>query len=166
MAQGGSEYETPRLPSYYTCIKFKMSTSLYKYFKREAKGEEPSNDGLPYPKGELSGKVPSSSILSANKEVRAVLNASKPRKRLRGSYDSFNPEEKAKIAKKAIENGVTKTVVKYNRELQDKTLKESTVRTWVSEYRRQLELRRCTGIELSFTVSNLKTKKETTSTFG
>ena len=77
-----------------------MSTSLYKYFKREAKGEEPSNDGLPYPKGELSGKVPSSSILSANK-VRAVLNASKPRKRLRGSYDSFTPEEKAKIAFKS-----------------------------------------------------------------
>ena len=42
-------------------------------------------------------------------------NASKPRKRLRGSYDSFTSEEKAKIAKKAIENGVTKTVVKYNR---------------------------------------------------
>ena len=137
-----------------------MSTSLYKYFKREGKGEEePSNDGLPDPKGELSGKVPSRSILSANKEVRAVLNASKPRKRLRGSYDSFTPEEKAKIAKKAIENGITKTAVKYNRELQDRTLKESTVCTWVSEYRQQLELRRCTGIELSFTVSKLEDKK-------
>ena len=154
---GLSEYVTQRLPSYYTCIKFKMSTSLHKYFKREAKGEE--EPSLPDPEGELSGKVPSSSILSANKEVRAVLNASKPRKRLRGSYDSFTPEEKAKIAKKAIENGVTKTVVKYNRELQDRTLKESTVRMWVSEYRRQLELRRCTGIELSFTVSKLEDKK-------
>ena len=146
-----SECVTPRLPSYYTCIKFKMSTSLYKYFKRE-KNRVMMAFQIPR---ELSGKVPLSSILSANKEVRAVLNASKPRKHLRGSYDSFTPEEKAKIAKKAIENGVTKTVVKYNRELQHRTLKESTVRTWVSEYRRQLELRRCTGIELLFTVSKL-----------
>ena len=73
VVQGGSEltYETPRLPSYYMRVRFKMSSSLYKYFKREAKGEEePSKDGLPDPKGELSGKVPLSSILSANKEVR------------------------------------------------------------------------------------------------
>ena len=49
--------------------------------------------------------------MSANKEVRAVLNASKPRKCLRGSYDSFTPEEKAIIVKKAIENGVTRRLL-------------------------------------------------------
>ena len=101
VVQGGSELtdEMACLPSYYMCVRFKMFSSLYKYFKKEAKGEEePSKDGLPDPEGELSGKVPSSSILSANKEVMAVLNASKPRKCLRGSYDSFTPEEKAIIA--------------------------------------------------------------------
>ena len=64
--------------------------SLLKYFKREGKGE----DGLPNHERELSSKVSSSSILSANNEVKTVLDASK-RGHPRGPYDSFTPEERA-----------------------------------------------------------------------
>ncbi len=102
--------------------------SLLKYFKKERK-EDVHN--LPDPQGSLSSKVPSSSISSANEEVRAVLKS--PAIRAKG-YDRFTPEEKATIARGAKENGVTRTVVKHNKRLEVRTLKESTVRTWVSEY--------------------------------
>ena len=63
----------------------------------------------------------------------------------RGPYDSFTPEERATLAKRAIDNGVIKTVVSYNREIQERTSKYS-----MSDYKRQLELcRRCTGVGLS-----------------
>ena len=41
------------------------TATLFKYFKK--------HDDLPDPKGPLSSKVPSGSILSANKDVKTVL---------------------------------------------------------------------------------------------
>jgi hypothetical protein len=126
---------------------------------KKARKEETNNDMLANPERELSSKVPSSSILAANIEVRVALDASQQRQTRRDQYDKFTPEEKAIIARGAIENGVTRTVVKYNEVLQNRTLKKSTVRTWVSEYKWQLELRRCTGVGLPTTVLKLENKK-------
>ena len=119
-----------------------MSTaSLFKYFKKtDPAPTSQATSPLPDPDGSLSSKVPSSAITSANNEVATARST---QKRERGSYDRFTPEEKAVIARKGIENGVTKTVNQYNKTLQDRKLKESTVRTWITQYKRQLEMQRC-----------------------
>ena len=76
-----------------------VDMALLKYFQRVS-------DALPSPDGPLSVSVPSSSISATNKMVkRAIEPATTARKR--GSYDSFTPEEKARIAKRASEHGVT-----------------------------------------------------------
>ena len=147
-----------------TCVqntRQKMAT-LYNYFKREQPKEEEDEQkeirrakNLPDPEGQLSLSVPASLIASANDEVMIVSNT----KRTRGSYDRFSPEEKATIAKRAIENGITKTVRKYNDKLADRKLKESTVRTWISEFNKQMELKRSTGIELTSPVTKLEPKR-------
>ena len=110
--------------------------TLFKYFKK--------HDDSPDPKGPLSSKVPSSSILAANKDVKTVLqdnvaSVKTTKKHTQGSYDRFTLEEKAIIAQKASEISVTKMVNKYNKDLQNCNLKESTVRIWVTEYKRELE---------------------------
>lgn len=98
--------------------------------------------------------------MSANNEVKAVMNApSTTKKRIRGTYDRFTPEEKAIIARRAIQNGITKTVMKYINTLQDRKLKESTIHTWITKYKRQLELRRCTGIEVAANITRLEQKR-------
>ena len=82
--------------------------TLFSYFERRNDSNETP---LPDPEGPLSLKVPASTIISANKEVETVLKLStgESRKRTRGSYDRFSPEEKAIFARAAIDNGVTKT---------------------------------------------------------
>ena len=79
-------------------------------------------------------KIPSSTIISANQEVETVLSkfeadsaGEPPRKQSGGSYDRFTPEEKATIARAAINNGVTRTVNKYNKDLQECKLTLSRV---------------------------------------
>ena len=75
--------------------------ALLKYFKRK---ETP----LPNPNGSLVEIVPSKSIAMANREVKPLLeNASTSGTNKRGSYQHFTGEEKAKIAKRANEMGVT-----------------------------------------------------------
>ena len=98
--------------------------------------------------------------MSANNEVKAVINApGMTKKRIRGTFSRFTPEEKAIIARRAIENGITKTVTKYNKTLQDRKLKESTIHTWITEYKRQLELQRCTGVEVAANITRLEQKQ-------
>lgn len=49
------------------------------------------------------------------------------KKKCRGSYIKFSPEEKANIARYASEHGVSKAVKRYS----DKGVKESSVRDWL-----------------------------------
>ena len=66
-----------------TCRVLNMSTSsLYKYFNKIDRDCQ-RNSPLPDPDGQLSSKVPSSSIISANNEVKMALTAT----RKRGMYD-------------------------------------------------------------------------------
>ncbi len=71
--------------------------ALLKYFKKSSL--------LPNPNGPLSERMPSSSIVSANKEVENLLDGDK--KPTRGQYTKCSDEEKAKVAKRASEMGVT-----------------------------------------------------------
>jgi hypothetical protein len=121
---------------------------------------EQRNSPLPDPDGQLSSKVPSSSIISANNEVKMALSTSAKHKR--GTYDRFTPEEKAIIARRGIENGVTKTVRQYNKSLQDRKLKESTVRPWITHYKRQLDAQRCIamdGVSAAAPIEKLQQKR-------
>ena len=75
--------------------------SLNKFFKKvevldHDRERNFSGKALPDSEGQLSSKVPLSFIMSAN---NAVMNApGTTKKRIRGAYDRFTPEEKAIIA--------------------------------------------------------------------
>ena len=56
----------------------------------------------------------------------------------RGRYDFFSPENKAKVAKYASENGVTASLHHFKQTGEFNNLKESTVRGWVKQYRSEL----------------------------
>lgn len=140
---------------------------LLGYFERKDSREGLDKTLLPDPEGPLSLKVPTSTIISANNEADSVLQLTtmsgppdESRKRTRGLYDKFSPEEKAIIAHAAMDNGVTQTVNKYNKDLQERKLKKSTVQTWVQEYKRELQMRRDTAINLTSSITKLEANKE------
>ena len=104
--------------------------ALYQYFKKSTV--------LPNPEGSLSNHMPSAAIVSANKEVDDLVfletdeaNQSERTscKKKRGHYLSYTDDEKLKIAKRAAEFGVTKTMRHFKKQFSDCPLKESTVRT-------------------------------------
>ena len=113
--------------------------ALLKYLK---KGTE-----LPDPDGPLSTEMPSSSIQAANKVVKPVLEEMKAREaaataKKRGQYKSYTASEKAMIAKRATECGVTNTVRYFSHKFVDRPLCEGTIRTWVKQYKRELIISR------------------------
>jgi transposase-like protein len=104
--------------------------------------------------------MPSSSISSANNHVEPLLKEmteSQACHRKRSRYDSFTDEEKAKIARSTYEIGVTNTIRKLSKQYSDKSLKESTVRTWMNKYKNELETRKKAGIVDS--ISRLPSKR-------
>ena len=110
--------------------------SILKYFKR--KGVEAA---LPDPKGPLSNKVPSISIAEANKEVLKNLNENQTKK---SPCIKVTPEQKAQIARYAMEHGNCAASRKYSKELQQH-LNESTVCSWVKTYRAEWQRKRKLG---------------------
>ena len=82
---------------------------------------------LPDPQGPLAKQVPSTSIRSANKEVKDVVaQGMEPTKR--GAYTKFTPAQKAEIGKQAAEHGVAATVRYFGNKYPG--FQESSVRTW------------------------------------
>ena len=74
--------------------------TLLKYFKKSS--------FLPNPDCPLSERMPSSSIASANKDVESLLNDDKERcGSKRAQYIKYSDKERAKIAKRVSEMGVT-----------------------------------------------------------
>lgn len=106
--------------------------SLLKYFNRVK-----TKDGLPDPYGPLNEAVPSSSIEEANKEVSAqfALVDDSGKKRC-ATYMIATLEQKAKVGKYAAENGTTKAIRHFTKDMP--CLKESTVRGWKTTYLREL----------------------------
>ena len=124
-----------------------MSKSLFSYFKPLSKkeGEEQIDKVeaiLPDPNGPLSQEVPALAIAEANKDVLTAMKYVEPKKK--GPYIKISPEYKAKIAKYAIENGNCAAARKFGKSL-EKPLNESTVRSWVVIYKKELEYKRKIG---------------------
>ena len=113
--------------------------SILKYFKRVDIAA-----ALPDPKGPLSDQVPSASISEANKEVMKTIAAVDKEPQKKGPYLKVTPEYKAKIAKFASINGNCVAARKYTK-LLGKNLNESTVRSWVKNYKSELERKRKAG---------------------
>jgi hypothetical protein len=108
--------------------------ALLKYFKRK-------DSVLPSPSGPLSEQMPSSSIASANNEVKDLVFAGIEVKKVkRGPYIKYSDEERFKVGKYASEMGVTKSLKFFKNEFADRPLKESTVRGWKTQYEKELKL--------------------------
>ena len=74
----------------------------------------------------------------ASKEVKKCEERTGTPGMKRGRYDFFSPENKAKVAKYASENGVTASLHHFKQTGEFNNLKESTVRGWVKQYRSEL----------------------------
>ena len=101
--------------------------------------------------GPLSNVIPSSTIAAANENVVELLKYCKPK---RGSYDLFTEEEKARSAS---EIGVTSTIRKHSKGFPDRMLKESTVRTWMNKYKKELVFRKRSGKDVD--IKRLENKR-------
>ena len=78
-----------------------------------------TKDGLPDPTGPLSEVVLSTSIEEANKEVSAELASVNPDsgKKRCSAYMVAILEQKAKVAKYAAENGTTKAICHFAKDM-------------------------------------------------
>ena len=107
-----------------------IMSGILKYFHR-ANNSRKDNDSLPDPDGELSMKIPSSSITSANSMVNEVLE--KPRGK-RGTYLALTPAQKYAVGKRAAESGVTTTIRYYAKAFPNIPLKETLVQRMKNDY--------------------------------
>jgi hypothetical protein len=123
--------------------------SLLKYF-------QPSCSNLPKPEGCLATVMPSSSIVAANKEVNEVLGEPAESTTRRGTYEHFTSEEKALIGKRAAEFGVRASIRYFSKKFPHRSLKESSVRTWMTKYRRELAARKRAGEDTTVTALGKK----------
>ena len=91
--------------------------ALLKYYKLKTSGKQ----ALPDLNGELSAKIPSSSISSANACVGKLLDGNGPRDKrdsgLRGPYKILTPAQKFDIGKRAAEIGTTSAMRYYAKNL-------------------------------------------------
>ena len=132
--------------------------ALLKYFKLKTSGKQP----LPNPNGELSAKIPSSGISSANACVGKLLDGDGPRDErdsgLRGPYKILTPAQKFDIGKRAAEIGTTAAMRYYAKNYPHLDLKETSVRRFKNHYQTQLKTS-TKEISGSSTVQELVPKK-------
>ena len=77
-------------------------------------------------------------------------------KPVRRENGTFTPEEKSRIAKCAMECGVTYAIGKLSKEFPDHLLKESSIRLWMNKYKNQLKRNKAPGEHLSVNMENKK----------
>ena len=104
--------------------------SLYKYFRREG-------PLLPTSSTVFYSFLTKKGLDAANKEVRSSLED----KKTRGKYNSYSPEEGAKIGKYAVENGAIRASRHFSKRF-DRSISESTVRRFEAEYLQALARKR------------------------
>ena len=130
------------------CQQRMAQMSLYHYCR-------PADDVLDS-KGPLSRTIAPSILAEVNKEVKSVTVAQKKK---RGSYLSFTPEEKARVAQYGSVHGVRAAMRRFRGELSGE-LKETTVRDWVKTYKKELQnKRRSVGPGCDLVMSHLSGKK-------
>ena len=110
---------------------------------------------LPDPGGELSRRIPSNAISSANRHVSEIL---KHTKRPRGKYNSYTPELRAEIGKVASQIGIKAAAFRFTKRL-GKHVNESTVRSIKKAYREALLIRRKSGKVKDEVMSSVHPKK-------
>ena len=99
---------------------------------------------LPDPNGPLSSKLKPEMIDSANRKVSAPLaSTGSSSTKDDGSYMKFTSEQKAQVARYALESGNKRGIVKYSKQW-GVDLKESTVRTWKTKHTEGLRKRKPT----------------------
>ena len=106
-----------------------VSRSIEEFFKR--------SESLPDPKGPLSSNLSSSCITAANKAVQEVQKQQREPKS-RGTYVKLSDDQKAEIARYALQNGNNVAVKYYSKKL-EKPIKESSVRTWIIKYKSEYQ---------------------------
>ena len=67
---------------------------------------------------------------------------------MRGEYEKFSADEKARVGKRAAEHSVLATICHFSKVYQDHPLKESTVRGWKKQYNREVLKLRKAGKEV------------------
>ena len=107
--------------------------ALYKYFKKE----DPA--ALPTVATCGSSSFTQKEIQHVNKVVKRTLDedSSKTVKK-KGKYNSYSPEDRARIGKYATENGPTKAAAHFSKVL-DCKINESTARKFKSEYLNEIK---------------------------
>ena len=87
----------------------------------------------------------SSAIEEANKEVTAVLGDLAKRH----PYLKILPEQKAIIARYAVNHGIVNAVRQFLKDFPENSLKESTIRGWKKTYLKELSLRKKAGKDMT-----------------
>ena len=103
---------------------------------------------MPNPDDLLSERTPSAAICSANKEVKDLIDAKPSSSRKRGPYQNYTDKEKAQIGKRAAEFGVTNTLKHFGKQFANYLLNESTMRTWMMNYKKEFASQVKTGRRL------------------
>ncbi len=123
--------------------------ALYKYFDVES---QCIDDGLPSPSGPLSAKLSAAAINGANEAVRSSEGT---KKKKRGSYSKFTPEQQAEIGNYAAMNGNQAAVRHFKM-----GLKVTSVQTWKDKYLAEISRKRRAGVEgCLLSVKSLPVKK-------
>ncbi|XP_019630900.1 PREDICTED: uncharacterized protein LOC109474878 [Branchiostoma belcheri] len=121
----------------------KASPSLQRPTKEVKKERErpnfpvPNTYGLPNPEDTEDPEA----TAAANREVAKVIAEmaeARSRKRKRGNYGTYTPEQRAKIAKMCIEVGPQKTADHMSAEV-GRQLNESTVRSIKNSFKKEVE---------------------------
>jgi len=116
--------------------------ALYKYgFVLQSRSNPTSVAELPDPSGSLSKSIPSSAIKAANTAVRDALIEKEAPKAKRGRYQHYSDKERAEIAKRATEFGITATIRHYASLYPTRgEIPVSNVATWKAKYLKELKI--------------------------
>ncbi|XP_071150127.1 uncharacterized protein [Mytilus edulis] len=108
--------------------------------------QPPIHPILPDPR-EASMPEKAEVVVSANDSVDKTMTAASSKKRKRGEYNqSFDSEQKLKMAKYICEHGVSKAVRHFSTQT-EKSINESTIRTLKTEYLLNCKLNRMVLIQ-------------------
>ena len=108
-------------------VAWSITSLLLNFYRNVSVTLKASSDTtkLPDPCGPLPTTVPSSSIESANAEVKQVIETEESSdRRKRGHCEKFSPERRFQIGKYAAKNGVAETMRFYAKKF---VLKESSI---------------------------------------
>ena len=114
----------------------------------------PATDNFPDPNGQLSKKIPSSTIVKANEVVRNVATEQLAKS---GTYAKFTTQQQAKVAQYASMHRITAAKLHFSKELH-LDLKESTIRTLKTKYLSEISHKKQSG-DIDMNMTELMVKK-------